>query len=98
MNKLLTQLISATSHMTAGTPYNSIIRPQEQFWVDHQPFLLSQGYRLRSRYDPAWKPSWIRTSWPYSSDRFGLISEDGIVIDVSLLPHQGNAFLFIFTE
>jgi hypothetical protein len=38
--------------------YDSQIQPNEYFWVDHQPFLLSCGYRLRPRYDPAWVPSW----------------------------------------
>ncbi|KAJ7172959.1 kinase-like domain-containing protein [Mycena crocata] len=36
------------------------IEPEEQFWVDNQPFLLSRGYRLRPRYDPNWIPSWKR--------------------------------------
>ncbi|KAG6848295.1 hypothetical protein H0H93_001468, partial [Arthromyces matolae] len=27
-------------------------------WVSYQPFLLSQGYKLRPRYSPDWKPSW----------------------------------------
>ncbi|RDB18666.1 hypothetical protein Hypma_014747 [Hypsizygus marmoreus] len=26
----------------------------ELFWVHHQPFLLSCGYKLRPRYDPSW--------------------------------------------
>lgn len=30
----------------------------ERFWVEHQPFLLSKGYKLRSRYNPDWIPSW----------------------------------------
>ncbi|KAJ7440003.1 hypothetical protein B0H11DRAFT_2100523 [Mycena galericulata] len=30
----------------------------EQFWIDHQPFLLSRGYQLRPRYRPGWVPSW----------------------------------------
>ncbi|EJD48794.1 hypothetical protein AURDEDRAFT_101416 [Auricularia subglabra TFB-10046 SS5] len=34
---------------------------QEQFWVPLQPYLLSQGYQLRPRYTPGWKPVWIGT-------------------------------------
>jgi hypothetical protein len=30
----------------------------EVFWRDHQPWLLEQGYKLRARYQPDWKPSW----------------------------------------
>lgn len=37
-----------------------LITPTERFWVDMQPFLLAQGYRLRPRYDPQWKPSWLQ--------------------------------------
>jgi hypothetical protein len=33
--------------------------PAERFWVNLQPFLLARGYRLRPRYDPNWKPSWL---------------------------------------
>jgi len=38
--------------------YDSAIGPSEYFWVDHQPFLLSRGYKLRPRYDPKWIPTW----------------------------------------
>ncbi|KAJ7054436.1 hypothetical protein C8F01DRAFT_490286 [Mycena amicta] len=31
----------------------------ELFWVENQPYLLSVGYKLRPRYHPDWKPSWI---------------------------------------
>ena len=30
----------------------------ELVWVHLQPFLLARGYKLRSRYDPDWRPSW----------------------------------------
>ncbi|KAJ7151665.1 hypothetical protein C8R46DRAFT_490288 [Mycena filopes] len=42
-------------------PRDEIFRtylPQEQFWVDHQPFLLSRGYLLRPRFRKGWVPSW----------------------------------------
>jgi hypothetical protein len=40
--------------------YHPELRLDEHFWVDQQPFLLSRGYTLRPRYDPAWVPSWKR--------------------------------------
>ncbi|KAJ7128829.1 kinase-like domain-containing protein [Mycena crocata] len=30
----------------------------EEWWVMNYPFLLSQGYKLRRRYEPNWVPSW----------------------------------------
>ena len=30
----------------------------EYFWRDHQQWLQEQGYMLRPRYHPDWKPSW----------------------------------------
>ncbi|RDB18621.1 hypothetical protein Hypma_014748 [Hypsizygus marmoreus] len=38
----------------------------ELFWVDYQPFFLSHGYKLRSRYDPTWVPS-QGTDWAEDS-------------------------------
>ncbi|KIM39280.1 hypothetical protein M413DRAFT_75109 [Hebeloma cylindrosporum] len=32
----------------------------EKYWVSIQPFLLSRGYELRSRYHPGWTPSWLQ--------------------------------------
>lgn len=49
----------------------------EIFWVTHQPFLESQGYRLRPRYQPNWVKSW--TSTP------GQRVEDAIIPDVSYI-------------
>lgn len=34
----------------------------EERWVSFQPYLLSQGYSLRARYQPDWVPSWTSTS------------------------------------
>ncbi|KIM88366.1 hypothetical protein PILCRDRAFT_255150 [Piloderma croceum F 1598] len=42
----------------SGHSYHPELRLDEHFWADRQPFLLSRGYRLRPRYDPAWVPSW----------------------------------------
>ncbi|KAJ7429127.1 hypothetical protein B0H11DRAFT_1990276 [Mycena galericulata] len=41
--------ISAKSYLYAG---------KEEWWVRHQPFIFSQGYKLRPRYEPSWVPSW----------------------------------------
>ncbi|KAJ7280209.1 kinase-like domain-containing protein [Mycena rebaudengoi] len=41
--------ISAKSYLYAG---------KEEWWVRHQPFILSHGYKLRPRYEPSWVPSW----------------------------------------
>ncbi|KAF9002389.1 hypothetical protein BDZ89DRAFT_1081356, partial [Hymenopellis radicata] len=37
----------------------------EMSWVAIQPFLESLGYRLRPRFHPNWKPSWIRKGMTY---------------------------------
>ncbi|KAJ7593381.1 kinase-like domain-containing protein [Mycena floridula] len=34
----------------------------EIFWREHYAWLASQGYTLRSRYDPDWIPSWTGTN------------------------------------
>jgi len=31
----------------------------EPFWRDHYEWLLVSGYKLRPRYKPGWKPSWL---------------------------------------
>ncbi|KAJ7661728.1 kinase-like domain-containing protein [Mycena rosella] len=41
--------------------YTHLRSTEEAFWVDHQPFLLAQGYQLRPRYRPDWVPSWSLT-------------------------------------
>jgi len=34
----------------------------ELTWRDREPYLQRKGYRLRSRYGPGWKPSWLGTN------------------------------------
>lgn len=34
------------------------LQEREKVWRDKQPFLASQGYSLRPRYHPGWRPSW----------------------------------------
>jgi hypothetical protein len=36
--------------------------PHEVVWRNRYAWLLSAGYRLRERYNPDWKPSWIGTA------------------------------------
>ena len=48
--------------------YHPDLRLDERFWVDEQPFLLSRGYKLRPRYDPAWVPSWTKLIDRYPSE------------------------------
>ena len=45
----------------------------EFFWRDHQPWLQEQGYMLRPRYHPDWKPSWERTKKFYDDVEDGQI-------------------------
>jgi len=33
----------------------------EEWWRDHYQDLESHGYKLRSRYDPSWEPSWVES-------------------------------------
>ncbi|RDB27934.1 hypothetical protein Hypma_002169 [Hypsizygus marmoreus] len=39
----------------------------EPFWAKLQPFLLGRGYKLRSRYQPDWTPSWRNNKGPLSN-------------------------------
>lgn len=50
----------------------STIRPQERWWVDHQPWLESRGYLLRPRFRPGWEPSWHNPSVKFidAEDRY----------------------------
>ncbi|KAI1795576.1 hypothetical protein LXA43DRAFT_1090740 [Ganoderma leucocontextum] len=45
----------------------------EYFWRAHQPWLQEQGYMLRPRYHPDWKPSWTGTKKYYEDFEDGLI-------------------------
>lgn len=51
--------IEADGEKYTGRPGELL--PEEQFWKEFQPWLLSHGYKLRPRYDPNWKPSWTGT-------------------------------------
>ena len=56
----------------------------EVFWRDHYKWLEASGYRLRPRYKPDWKPSWVdRKSGKETKAWF--LCEDGQRITVGLL-------------
>ncbi|KAH9481861.1 hypothetical protein JR316_0006391 [Psilocybe cubensis] len=61
--------------MSSDTEEFYLIREWEQFWVDIQPFLLQRGYRLRPRYNPNWKPSWLQGK----AGKHPVLCEDGIL-------------------
>ncbi|PBK87861.1 hypothetical protein ARMGADRAFT_1034470 [Armillaria gallica] len=50
-------------------PPNSERKESETFWVNHQPFLASQGYMLQPRYHPDWILSWESDPQPMSPIR-----------------------------
>ncbi|KAF5374685.1 hypothetical protein D9615_008948 [Tricholomella constricta] len=39
--------------------FDTVLSKDEAAWRDRYSFLLSRGYRLRSRYEPGWAPSWV---------------------------------------
>ena len=38
---------------------DKILLTREKWWKNRYEFLEKQGYRLRQRYSPSWKPSWL---------------------------------------
>ncbi|KAJ6498032.1 kinase-like domain-containing protein [Mycena vitilis] len=59
----------------AELPNDEIIRtpsPHEQFWIDHQQFLLSRGYLLRPRFRLGWVPSWTLSGSNFDPKRFNI--------------------------
>ncbi|TRM59178.1 hypothetical protein BD626DRAFT_539448 [Schizophyllum amplum] len=53
----------------------------EKWWVIHQPWLASQGYLLRRRYQPGWTPSWYGTNMFLIDAEDHLPSSWGYVLD-----------------
>lgn len=41
-----------------------ILLPSEKWWRSRYEFLHKHGYRLRSRYQPGWQPSWVTSGKP----------------------------------
>ncbi|KAI5120179.1 hypothetical protein M0805_002647 [Coniferiporia weirii] len=50
-----------------------MLKVSEIWWRDHFNALLEHGYRLRPRYHPEWRPSWLD-----SPDKSPLLCEDSI--------------------
>ncbi|KAI5120177.1 hypothetical protein M0805_002645 [Coniferiporia weirii] len=50
-----------------------MLKKSETWWRDHFNVLLDHGYRLRPRYHPDWKPSWV-----IDSTKDPLLCEDSI--------------------
>ncbi len=84
----------AVSHVTIyfGTKNYTLMLPTvaadphgrgdlEMSWVAIQPFLESQGYRLRPRFHPNWTPSWIQQGLTIV-DAYRLGLEDTLIIPV----------------
>lgn len=60
--------------MNEDTPEDiaeTILHTGEKWWTGHRELLESRGYRLRARYQPNWRPSWL------ASDKSPLECEDG---------------------
>jgi hypothetical protein len=57
--------------------------PFETFWLEHRDWLEEQGYKLRARYQPGWRASWLE---PGSKPWFKC--EDAIVQTVYGSPAQ----------
>ncbi|KAK7448445.1 hypothetical protein VKT23_013707 [Stygiomarasmius scandens] len=45
--------------MSAPARFSGDLTNAESFWRDHASWLQQQGYKLRPRYQPDWKPSWL---------------------------------------
>lgn len=60
----------------------------ERWWRDHYDDILAHGYKLRPRFHPDWRPSWLGTS------KLPFACEDSIrhIVRPPLLPvpHDSN--------
>lgn len=70
----------------------TILHTGEKWWIGHRGLLESHGYRLRARYQPNWKPSWLNSGQNHRE------FEDGYAHSVRLyrlIPSYGisNTFL-----
>ena len=59
-------------------------------WRDRYPMLESHGYRLRTRYRPDWKPSWLETDLPVE------LHEDFRPYNVSTFSVRAEILTFLF--
>ncbi|THU85928.1 hypothetical protein K435DRAFT_868768 [Dendrothele bispora CBS 962.96] len=46
--------------MSAEHGLSGDLSDDERFWKDLSPWLKERGYTLRARYQPGWKPSWLK--------------------------------------
>ncbi|KAJ6507318.1 hypothetical protein C8R47DRAFT_90476 [Mycena vitilis] len=70
-------------HEAAQVKYDGELRESEYFWRDHQRWLETCGYKLRSRYSPDWVPSWRGTSKYYLDCEDGQRTLTAIVMDAT---------------
>ncbi|KAF9522864.1 kinase-like domain-containing protein [Crepidotus variabilis] len=77
------------SSTIGGLTYN------EKTWRTEYTWLLEQGYQLRERYAPEWKPSWVngRKEKPYYEAADGLALTYGQVIDAIRVSDGRNVVL-----
>ena len=78
--------IGTTWPLPPLTSMSQNLHDTEIFWRDHQKWLQSEGYMLRARYMPNWKPSWEGT------DKLRTLCEDWIVPNVGY--HHSSLFLY----
>lgn len=60
----------------------------ERVWRDRYEMLESHGYRLRPRYRPGWKPSWLSTKKPLHHHEDYLTHYVGVRLYVAPLSTQ----------
>ncbi|THH21616.1 hypothetical protein EUX98_g8325 [Antrodiella citrinella] len=80
---------AAQSHNARDTHVHGLykglgqLHPSEILWRDRYVYLLEHGYKLRPRYHPQWRPSWLGTDIPADCcEDFVMVLED-IVLDAT---------------
>ncbi|KAL4242881.1 hypothetical protein ABKN59_011627 [Abortiporus biennis] len=71
--------VSGTHPPSPETPQVPQLRPRELFWRDIQPWLQEQGYMLRPRYRPRWKPSFTLDDDVYDFEDGAPIINDAVL-------------------
>ncbi|KAI0669514.1 kinase-like domain-containing protein [Trametes maxima] len=62
--------------------------PKELFWQHRQPYLRENGYLLRPRYSPEWRPSWKDTNLDPTFCEDSIMLLDYQVIDATRLSNN----------
>ncbi|KAF4567528.1 hypothetical protein EYR40_006530 [Pleurotus pulmonarius] len=78
--------------VTHSPPARGRLLEHELFWRDHYDWLLSNGFQLRDRYKPNWKPSWEGTKKPSILCTDGLLQPHPSVLDAE---RQSNGELLV---